>query len=729
MKNGRWEALEDYQAQRDITVRYTCIGTLIVLLIFTLFPAKADPAILFEGIDNTWGRRLTVWDDALYILDGDQHLYRYTGGDQVEALADVNMLDIDALISGTDALYGSSYESGKLYKSDAYPIQFEEVGQIANWDADMSFATSPLWIDGGSIYLLRYHLFESITYLCRGDLLTGKIDALAEGVYHAALYSPGTLIVFARGQDNRGDVILSYDTTSGTSVERGVFPYTSRVIGYDMSGDAVYIQDIDSGQLMVSYGFSAFEPVAVVPRQDTSRYKVMPGGYVVFDYDDCMRVYGSNRSENIEKTTLKISAHDSEMLKLAEYAAAYPFVMPVLMPVQRRTTDQLVMDMAGPDAADIYAVKPEALRTLIEKGYGINLSGCENIVNETLQLYPFIRDAIKHGGDIYGFPCEIGISCNRYFLRALNAIGLSDDDIPKTWTEFFRFIQTWQVQYGDNNPGMTLFGNSFGEPIADGAKHYLHSQILGEYAAVCNRNGIPLADNLHLLLEPLQIMASIDFETAVVSTGHDQSPYDMYAPPFILFGPDFGLDVDQPTVTMSCLPMPLSVGGDMAPAALADISILIINPYSKQIDAAADFIEFFAANMTAKQRTEWMPSVNMPIRSLDYDQMLADCIDKLAEIDALIKDADEGDRLSYQQLYDQISNELRYIKDTEWQISAGNIAVFRSVDDFFTVKASNILNEDTALADLSARFCDGQINAAQYIEAVEQKLRMMALEN
>ena len=127
---------------------------------------------------------------------------------------------------------------------------------------------------------------------------------------------------------------------------------------------------------------------------------------------------------------------------MAGFMNAHPDIPIVLADVNSFSADQLAQSMvSGNDAADIYSLSLSygSFDQLRQKGYCVDLSSSEVLLNAVKQMNPDFTASFYQDGKLYAFPESAGATGFGYSPSALEKIGLTEDDLPKTYLEFIDF--------------------------------------------------------------------------------------------------------------------------------------------------------------------------------------------------------------------------------------------------------------------------------------------------
>jgi ABC-type glycerol-3-phosphate transport system substrate-binding protein len=343
-------------------------------------------------------------------------------------------------------------------------------------------------------------------------------------------------------------------------------------------------------------------------------------------------------------------------------------------------------------------------------------------------MYPFIKDVLMRDGKIVALPFIAKYNTYNYNPQAFEAAGLSEKDVPQSYDELLDFIIKWGADYAEQYPSMSLFGYDADPKLY---KRIVARSIIEDRMYTCLRRGEPVTYDTPEMKALLEKLVAADFSVINAltpeSTANDYMTMNDW--PKQLFHMTGASTETSYTDFFSYMPLKLSESEQ--PVVLAEIQALIINPYTQNYDAAQRFVEFMAVNQSGIIRANLMPEENEPIRDPYFDVKWFE--KEISDAEKAWKEAKEEDKRSIQDRLDILRQDYDQQKRYEWLVTEKSIASFRALDPYFMLQIPNpifSLDANKELVDLFYnRFMDGQITVDQFLKELDQKLRMIELEN
>ncbi len=727
------------------------LALLCVLALLAFVPALAEQnnTLLFDGKLDKWGmdyfQQVAAVGDTLYIARSSG-LYSYHMGDEApkqlmdftktdfagSKLPEVGtaMIPVGTLIGTADSLYSLDLFRGMLWYFDKNASNFvmEHSFEAVTEGENQQIFYEGFCMEDDSIYYITTNAMTANSNLMRLDLTNGKTGLVRSGIQLVAPYVKGVLLVGIDTMGSLGSLAL-LDTKTGSLDEKLKLSGDFRKLNYDPATDTAYLWR--KGEIYASHSFSKPETAARIPfARPVANGALLAGGYLAFPYEDGVRIFSTD-PKLLTDLPLKVGGQTFE-LPMEEFSKANPDVTFSFIDVFPETTADLVMHMMGEEnAADVYSLylRVYNIDSLYEKGYFADLNDSGIIESNVSAMYPFIKDVLMRDGKIIALPYYIRNRINAYNPRAFEAVGLTEKDVPKTYGELLDFMKTWHEKFAEQYPSMSLFGYGADPKVY---KQIVAESIVEEHAYACHRRGEPVKYDTPEMKELLEKLTAVDFSTinalAPESTANDYNTLDDW--PKQLFQIWSGASTEAGYTNFFTY-MPLCLYEGEKPVVLVEVQALLINPYTQNYDTAQRFVEFMAANQSGTLRANLMPGENEPIRDPYYNVEWFDR--EISNAEKALKEAKEEDKRNIQDRLDLLHREYDEQKRYEWLATEKSIASFRALDPYFVLQTPNpifSLDANKELVDLFYnRFLDGQISVDQLLKELDQKLRMIELEN
>ena len=315
------------------------------------------------------------------------------------------------------------------------------------------------------------------------------------------------------------------------------------------------------------------------------------------------------------------------------------------LPRLTETQNLLENMMNRDDSIDVYVMNTSSsiYDALYRRGYLMELDGSEKLMALADRMYPQLREAVSAGGHLVALP----VTFNSWTLgvneKALEALGMTLDDVPDNWMDLLAFIANLEQPLKEH-PNVHLFYAGY---TAREARNDLFNSIFEDYSRYINANDPAMGYNTELLRGLLAKLEQIDFVALVCAEdseddGERGDRYMDYGEDSMLlqlgtgctignFYSDFtpllmGLDADTP--------MPLVLRADVA----------VVNPFTRHPEMAMAFMEELADSLSTSTRYCLDPSLNEPIRGEQNEESAADAQEWLEELNGELEEADAADQ-------------------------------------------------------------------------------------
>ncbi|NLG25550.1 MAG: extracellular solute-binding protein [Clostridiales bacterium] len=743
--------------------------------------APGDTA-LFEEAEGGYfvgDRSVAVVDGALYVLNTEKGLYMLRPGDsQAQMLMDLTAVRADGtpitddsdiiplpsheaaaagdsptvwlsqLIGGGDAVYAFDRMYTSIWKFDAEAGVFQKVYDIPEKaivyyeSGNYGNPRCATFMDGAIYLLIEDYSSGERSLIRRLDPAAGVVETVAEGAYSSLMpYRSGKLLV-GQGQYGQIAAVGLLDLSTGqfearlklNDDDRSYSSYTD--LAYDAASDAIYL--CRPGEILRSMDFGPFESVAYLPVgvNSSNSALALPGGYYVLaTYEN---VYVRNVDPQYKPADALVLNGLSYEETTRKFSAANPGV-PIR--VDERyfvNAEELARALSQPDAADLYRLSLSSydLGALYDKGYIADLSGDQELAAAVARMTPAVRDAVTHNGKVLALPFEMWGNTWGANLKAFEAIGLTPNDVPKTYMQLLDFIDRWEREYRGDYPEMMLL--PAGDQIE--LKTMLFSTILMAQIGRCSRDGVALTFDTPAMRALLTRLEQVDFsaypgygESGGYGYSSDEMEKSLFSESYNLTAgkTSMGMDADR----YQMVPMLLTLDEGEQPVIAADVSAIALSPAGRDNPQAIDFLRFYAGHMPGRTRISLYTDENEPVENYYYAENVKQTLQYIARLEKSMAQADdENDKKQYRQMLDDANQNYENMQKNErYEISAADIAGYRELERYLVVNKPNALftgsgDGSKEVFELIQRFVSGQIKTDQFLMEINQKLRMMALE-
>ena len=396
---------------------------------------------------------------------------------------------------------------------------------------------------------------------------------------------------------------------------------------------------------------------------------------------------------------------------------------------------------------DVYAMdyKNSDCSALRNRGYMMDLSGNEQIAEYVSRMYPYIRDAVTIDGKIIGVPMEINGATFGVNLEVLERLGLKEEDLPKTWEQFFDWVEAMPAVL-EGQQEASLAG-SWEDRL------YVRAQILNtlltQYQVWMDSKGDNYLFNTPLLNSLITRLNNLDYEGLGVAEHQEGDDDDSY----------YSDDEDEYREAVLELwyqstpggynsrykPLLLSFAEGEDPVMPVDMAIAFVNPYSEHPQEAMEFLALSMKNLYSSYRYAIFTDQTEPIRYPYYAENIKILTETLEEFKKqLQEESDEDNKPALEEIIKEYEG---YIKDEEnysWEISPQEIERYQQNQGLYKVQdysfiydmmkntkekdneeEENYYNEYEKLVYGEENF---GLGADELLNTIDQKIQMIRLE-
>lgn len=501
-------------------------------------------------------------------------------------------------------------------------------------------------------------------------------------------------------------------------------PVTGAVYGA-VDGNAVPV-DIETGEVG--------EAVAVLPTQP-QRGAALGGG----------RVYAVEVGANIAlmDTEGQLSAGQTLVIRgaypynwvpnaVVDFSLIHPEITPTLKD-EYLSSDEILNAMMTQSAdVDIYVVDCEysgAFQAVRDRGYMLPLDESEALSALAGRMYPRLRETCSKDGALVALPLNLNGHTMGVNGKLLEKLGLSIGDVPRDWLGFLNFMEDEirpRIGGLDEKDHFTYDGMT--------AKYFartLRYNALNDYVnAVAAAGGLPDYEDPDLVAV-LERIDGMDFTAyGLPESEDDDYGYSWSSDVAYLILPeiDIGLDGND---GRDNIPLALSVGDSPEGVFALNGLAAFVNPFSAHREEALAFMELLAERMPENVSYMLFPDLSEPVRYPDYEATAKNYEAQVEQQRAAVENAAPKLR---QEMEDQLAEMEKgyqdYVDNWSWMIRADKLAWYRGIADRVTIAVPSWFSQDSSgeAWQLLEQYMQGQMNAREFLAAVNRKARMMAME-
>lgn len=675
--------------------------------------------------------------------------YLRPGEDPDQPQAALIFADGERLL-GLDVRQQTLYTLGILGQELVYTAPLKlDLSDFLQGDArQFSFQLpSFLTVMDGHMYMRLPHFGEKQQDLFSFNLQTGEKKAYSPLNFQAmAPYRDGSLIAI---QANLADayqmdstpgrrprlVVFTPGSDSAESLEASLpFPGPRQQysdIYYDTAEDSLYLfTDTDIHRLtgnMQSPRLIGYLPALGHPSRVLGGLQPLPGGLALAFSNN---VYRRPRDEAgvRDATPLAIfqagSLGDPSMLPRIMMALDdVTLRMPEGLGGAAYTRQQLAEALiTGSLPVDILVMGSSFfdLDKLMDKGYLLDLSGSEIIRQHVGEMAPNLRAAFTREEHIYAVPASLGLMPMAVHPAALEALGLP---VPTSITSLIDLAEQWLKGPARQQTEYSFLAHE------DRLKTGLQALVMTSYVDNMLGTGQALTFDTPLFRGLMARLEGLD--TKGLDSGESWEKLPLIEPA-VQAEPRFptargpGGDKD-----LRYLVLPMAEG---QPAAIqANASLVVVMAASQHKEAALRFVEALIQAQHPVDQAVCKPEATASIDNPDYEagrKRLELAVDQLT---AQVQQAEAVDKTRLQSRLDRATKELAdYEATARYLITAEELAVFHQLVARSYIRTG--LQDTLAQAvwdqqDLPSQYMEGAISLDQMIAQLDDKLRLILMEN
>ena len=391
--------------------------------------------------------------------------------------------------------------------------------------------------------------------------------------------------------------------------------------------------------------------------------------------------------------------------------------------------------VSGDDAVDLmrlsYGYAP--VDRLIQKGYAADLSGLGNLMERAQHLVPGIRDACIRDGKLYFLPVSCYPSVLGYRVEALEALGLTEDDLPKTIVELFDFCANFSYDYGAEHPEVALLSDI-------GFRDQLMSMMMYQYIAYQLKTTGSISFDTELFRKLMSALEALDLS--------EWDPYEIY-------GDDLWSDADKVNEFYDENRLGLLVYTGVSPSDFGNNRYIkplllsldegieriipingmegfVLNPRSTHMSQAEEYLTVYLENLPWEASILLFEDTNDPVPNPYYESNLASVQQTIDELQQQLEAAAPENRAELEDSLKYMQEYLKEIEDYRYFMDEEDIARFREevTPYLYPLPQTPLTNSEESLnfSQLMQQYKQHAIDLETYIQEVERRLRLIQLE-
>lgn len=734
----------------------------------------------YSDADATIIRSGQVTGDSLYLLvggvygiveEGGVKLQRWTAGMSgpetvLENLLSYRSEDADAampvvsrLITDGKSVYGYDDMTGQLVRlvDESGNAKVESLCTLETAEEEKSADgvyygsyVSAMFVQNGEVVRLAENYGEGETsYVVeRYALDTGKLigrSGADNTLRTLCSYKDGKYLALVQPQPGPEDMELPmsqlaiYDPATGemNPVATLSGSYLNNVTYDPQSDTAYYCCDATIYTVPLATGesrVSAYLPVNAWSGSDTT-FAVLAGGMIVYANGDGAYVRRLDAPE-LAAGALTI-ANEGGTQKHMAVVAEHPELNVTLASNYPQTMEELTTAMvSGTGSIDVFSLTTNAnpIARLIEKGYAADLSGYPELMAVAGRMDARFTDSVMRDGKLYGLPVSLYTNGMGVNADTMEKLGLTQEDLPTTWLEFLDFAANFHYDYGEENADVALMDLNM--------RGSLFQMIREQYVAAQLRDTGSISFDTPLFRKLMQALEAIDFTELdpyevkgdKVWEGNDANEFYEKQQLFTRYAEASPRSMGQSGYGRANQPLILSLDGETEPIIPVSMTVMIVNPRSTRMDQAAAYLTAYAGHYDPEtENIMFFPDQNDPVPNSYYEIQKQSYEESLRDLDSRIEKADESEKASLRESREQIQGFLDELETRRMSVTEEMIQAYREqvAPYLYVTPQTPLTNPDSSgeLDTLTSQYLDHAIDLDTYIREMDQRVRMMMLED
>ena len=633
-------------------------------------------------------------------------------------------------------------ENGKAVTEDCDLPEPDVSSLMRDWDEGTYFSgISDVFVVGDTLVGSNYG--DDGRALIAFDLNTGYCTEYAIEDFVAAVPGPEGSVLIQRQQWNEADLknkatvtrLSLEDQNEETVLELEGGNVYSLNICYDQKRDILYY--VYDGELWAVPQMDREQAVSVNECPEAGNGAIcLPDGFLVMWTGSTVLLRNTDPAQR-SSTTLRV---DISGWNTAATDATYAMseqrgdIAVLLKAIDAEDFDMVQAMMNRDSYMDIYTVYVSGrnFNALLNRGFIVDLSGNEQIAADTERMYPFIRDAVKRDGMIVGVPLSASGSTIGLNARMWKKMGGTEEELPKTWGQFFDWLETLPEKLTD---GMKLVEYSRWMN-QDTFRSYIRNMIMNQYQIRMEERGEEnFVFNTPLVSGLLKRLYEMDLDALGVRDADESE-----APNGISIGGD-----NDPLLTFyysgdpgdfysyAYVSLPLSFEEGEEPIVSADISLAILNPYSEHQEEAILYLTLLLKNMSLTDQYAIFTDKTEAIPYAYYTDIHQSYEESVKTIRENIQNSEGEEKAQWEEILREQEEQMENMEEWGWQISPKGIDNYKVISPLMKAPAHSFMEDimgsvDGQDVDTFYEQLNKEKDVEKMLDMIDSKLQMVRME-
>ena len=576
------------------------------------------------------------------------------------------------------------------------------------------------------------------------DLTTGYCTEYAIEDFIAAIPGPEGSVLIQREQWNEEDrktkatvTRLSLeDQSEETVLELAGGSIYNLNICYDQRKDILYYTY--NGELWAAPQMDKEQAVIVNECPETGNGAIicLPDGFLVIRTDSMVLLRNTDPAQR-SSITLRV---DIGSWNTAATNAVYAMsevrgdVSVLLQGIDAKDFNMLQAILNHDSSMDIYTVYASGrdFNALLSRGFLLDLGGNEQIAADTERMYSFIQDVVKRDGKIIGIPLNTTGSMIGLNARMWKKMGGTEEELPKTWDQFFDWLETLPDKLTD---GMKLVEYS-SRMDQDVFRSNIRNMIMEQYQVMMEERGEGnFVFNTPLVSGLLKRLYEVDLDALGVREADEGD-----APNTLSIGGDndpllkfYYSGAPGDFCSYAYVSLPLSFEEGEEPIIPADIVLAILNPYSEHQEEAILYLALLLKNMSVADQYAIFTDKTEAIPYAYYTGTLQYYEESLKTIRENIQNTEGEERAQWEEILRQEEEQMEEADQMGWHISQRAIDNYMTIYSLLKVPGRNFMEDimgsvDGQDVDAFYEQLNREKDVEKMLDMIDNKLKMVRME-
>lgn len=376
---------------------------------------------------------------------------------------------------------------------------------------------------------------------------------------------------------------------------------------------------------------------------------------------------------------------------------------------------------AQSDALDLYAcyLSYPDYRAMKERGYLLPLPEDEVFTGFQSMLWENLRREVAPEGSLVAVPYWLSADALRLNLQLWQEMGLTTEDVPATWPEFWAMLPKLAALAED--AGCYLLDPGFS---AASGRSMLFERMLNDYLAYAStQTDSSLQFDTPVFRDALSAFEGVDFSALGLPETPDRDA-DV-SPEEILIAPG-SYDPISLRGAETVLPLHLSLNEELEPCAKCTVAVLFLNPYSQHQSAAAELLRYVVQRMPDGTLAALDGERTQGIVNPDAAAALEETDAEIASIEKELETADGDEKEEYQTLLESAQENRNVILQYfYWDVSDEVIQTWHALLPRLFPETYLGMDKSSELWPEAERYLAGNTDKDTLIRNLDQKVSMM----